>query len=136
LAALYEVGFVERDGSKQSDHGAVNTVLMMALRSKVRQALLGAACLASGMDIAAAAERARVSAQPRARAEFEARVRVRPARAWQRMYSEVQDLERRSKSGATLDANDMFAFALRWQVAPKARAERPASVGRPERGGS
>ena len=131
LEALYSSGFRERDGSKESDPTVVTTILLGALRSKARQALVGATSLETGADLAAAAEGAGVPANPKARAAFEARVRARSRGDWDRVYRAVQDLERGAKSGNSIDVNDWFALALRFRIADvRSRGAAPRAVER------
>ena len=113
VAALFRSGFQEKDGSREADLGAVIAVFSGALRSKLRQTLAGALVLDRGGDVAAAAEAAGVT-NPRAKVEFEARLRARPAAEWKRMLASLAELERRSRSGATVDVNDYVAFAAKW----------------------
>jgi hypothetical protein len=87
LEALFPRGFEERDGTRETDLNALLAVLFGALRSKVRQSLTGARVMASGGDLARAAEAAGVGGNPKARAEFEARVSARPAGACARCCS-------------------------------------------------
>lgn len=128
---LFRSGFQGRDGTREVDPRALVMVLLNAVRSKVRQALAGARVMAAGGDLAQAAEAAGVGTWPKARAEFEARLRSRPVTAWQGMLSECNALERATRESRSLDANDFFALALRW-----ARPQTQAAQGSGSQGGS
>ena len=134
LEALFRSGFQEKDGSRELDRGALLPVLFGSLRSKLRPTLAGALVLERGGDLAAAAEAAGISPQPRARSEFEARVRARTAREWRAMLGDLAELERRSRSGATVDGNDLAALALRWARKAPPRTAPGASFGGPRAG--
>ncbi|MBK7877918.1 MAG: hypothetical protein IPJ77_19740 [Planctomycetes bacterium] len=128
IEALFRGGFQEKDGSRETDRGALLPVLFGSLRSKLRPTLTGALVLERGGDVAAAADAAGINAQPRARTEFEARVRSRAARDWRGMLGELAELERKSRSGANVDVNDVAALALRWAKASAARPPAPAAA--------
>lgn len=115
IQALFQAGLEGKDGVRDLQPEAVLVVLLGALRSKLRQTLAGARVLARGGDLAAAAASAGVPAMPRARAEFEARVQARSAARWQLCVRDLAALERQSRSGARVDANDLVVLALRWR---------------------
>lgn len=129
IEALFRGGFQDRDGTRETDFNALLAVLFGALRSKLRQTLAGALVLAAGGDLASAADAAGVAGGPRQRPEFEARLAARPAREWRVMLADLAELERASRSGRRIDANDLAVLALRWgrpQVRPAATpAPRP-----------
>lgn len=136
VEALFRSGFQEKDGSREADAGALIAVLSGSLRAKLRQTLAGAEELLRGADPARAAEAAGIPGNPRARSEFEARVRARPASEWRAMTAGLAELERKSRSGAGVDVNDFVAFALRWARAPSApsgasRSGGPSGAGAP-----
>lgn len=115
IEALFRSGFQDRDGSRELDPNALLAILFGSLRGKLRQTLSGALALERGEEIGAAAQGAGVSAGPKARLEFEARVKSRSPAAWQAMLEELTDLERRTRTGARVDANDFALLALRWR---------------------
>jgi hypothetical protein len=51
-------------------------------------------------------------------AELEARVRARPPAHWARVWRDVAELDRRTRTGATVDVNDFARLALRWSAPP------------------
>lgn len=131
IEELWRSGFARGSGSgRESGAGAILAVLCANLRRGLRQALCGALALEAGSDLEGAAEQAGVPSWPRARQAFRSHVGVRDARAWRAMQADLLVLERRSRSGASVDAGDLAAFALRWR---KAGARAPA--GAPARGG-
>ena len=100
-------------------------VLFGSLRRGVRQGLVGSSAVAHGLDAKLAADEAGVPTWPKARQAFQARLSSRAPREWRAMYTDLLDLERRSRSGAEVDANDLTAFAMRWRRrAPAGRGGR------------
>lgn len=135
IEALFRGGFQERDGTRETDFNTLLAVLFGALRSKLRQTLAGALVLASGGDAASAAEAAGVPNGPKPRGEFEARLAARPAREWRVMLADLAELERASRSGRRVDANDLAVLALRWGRAPARASATPAARSGFARGG-
>jgi DNA polymerase III delta subunit len=128
-AALFEIdqlwrsGFDKgKGGARETSAGAILAVLAGSLRRGVRQGLVASAAMASGQDPEAAATAAGVPAWPKARQAFLAQLRARRAADWPRMQRDLLALERRSRSGAAVDANDLAALALRWRVSARAGA--------------
>ena len=113
IEALFRHGFRGSDGEREVDRHALSAVLFGALRGKLRQACAGSSALERGASPTVAAESAGVPPNPRAREEFEARVRLRTAAAWRAQLEDLAKLERRSRSGAEIDAAEWTAFALR-----------------------
>jgi DNA polymerase III delta subunit len=122
IELLFRHGFVEKSGGREVDRNALLAITLGMLRSKLRQAVAGADVLQKKGDIAAAAAAAGVPAFPQARTEFELRLRARDPRAWPAMQDDLAALERRTRTGALIDAADLAALALRWRVREKQRA--------------
>lgn len=101
---LFRAGFRGRDGSREIEPGALLAVLFGSLRNKLRQSLAQSRNLAVG------------GMNPKARAELEERTRLRSPAVWRAMQDDLAILERRSRSGATVDASDLAALALAWRV--------------------
>lgn len=120
-------GGMESSGRRDRKATTLTAVLLGSLRSKVRQGLAGHLAMAGGLSIEQAAEVAGVSGAPMARRSFQGAVESRPRAAWEAMFKDVLELDRRSKSGARVDANDFTRLALRW-------AQRPGSSGGRSRG--
>ena len=129
LEQLFRSGFTGRDGTREVDPRSLCAVLLTAVRSKVRQALAGTRALAQGGDAAQAATAAGVGTWPKARAEFDERLRSRPAAMWPGMLAEVNALERGTRENRTLDANDFVLLALRWARPQGASGGAPARQG-------
>lgn len=120
IEALFGGGFQGRDGTRTVDVGGLSAMLVNALLAKLRETLAGAQCVARGDSLEVAAQAAGIRA-PMARRAFDARVPRRPAGEWQRLLEDATELERRSRTGAALDASDFAWLALRWrQRAPRA----------------
>jgi DNA polymerase III delta subunit len=119
IERLWRGGFDKGRGSgRETSGGAILAVLFGSLRVNLRQALVGSAALAAGADEQGAADAAAVPTWPKARQVFQARLRARSAGQWLAMQRDAQELERRSRGVAVVDANDLAAFALRWGRAP------------------
>lgn len=116
LESLFQAGFhSDREGKTEVNPVTLTVLLLGALRSKARQALVGSRALARGAPLAEAAELAGVPGRPQARTEFERAVRERSPAAWLAIYRDVADLERKSRTSAVLDVNDFSRLALRWR---------------------
>jgi DNA polymerase III delta subunit len=117
VEALFRGGFhSDRDGKTEVSPAALSAILLATLRSRARQALVGSRALARGASPAQAATEAGVSNQKAARESFEALLKLRGAASWERVHGELLETERKSRTGAELDANDFFPLALRWRV--------------------
>ncbi|HVS19242.1 MAG TPA: hypothetical protein VMT18_11625 [Planctomycetota bacterium] len=115
IERLWTSGFDKgRGAGRELSSGAILAVLFGSLRGNLRQALVGSAALAAGADAKAAADAAAVPTWPKARQTFNARVRSRSPGQWLDMQRDALTLERRSRGAATVDANDLALFALRW----------------------
>lgn len=115
IEVLFSNGFQGRDGEREIDPSAVLAVLFGSLRNKLRQTLAGALALERGGDVEAAIASAGIATHPKARAEFEARLHARSPAQWRAMTDDLVELERRSRTGGTVDANDLAWLALRWK---------------------
>jgi DNA polymerase III delta subunit len=121
VEALFRGGMQGRDGERVVDRGALTAILVGSLYRGVRQGLAAARAIEAGAAPPAAAEAAGASNE-RARGELLERLRARPrASDWARMFEELADLDRRSKSGAGVDASDFARLALAWAVREKPR---------------
>ena len=115
IEALYSAGFRAKDGSKLLDPGGLLAMFCNALNGKVRESLIAAEALAEGASGREAAQRAGVHGAPASLKAFEERCRSRTATEWRQLLEEVGELERRSRSGASVDQNDLALLALRWR---------------------
>ncbi len=113
VESLFSHGFRGSDGAREVDKQALLAVLFGALRGKLRQSCAGATVLERGGTVEAAAQLAGVPPNPRARDEFELRLRTRSAAQWRAQLLDLARLERRSRSGVEVDVADLVAFALR-----------------------
>lgn len=131
-------GGMDSSGRRDRKATTLTAVLLGSLRSKVRQGLSGHLSMAGGLSLEQAAEMAGVSGAPMARRSFQGAVESRPRAAWEAMFRDVMELDRRSKSGARVDANDFTRLALRWAQRPAASGARGGTRGgtRGPRGGA
>ena len=114
IEALFQGGFRGRDGTRTVDPVALINLLTSAVTGKVREAVAAASLLQAGGDEGAAVACAGVRGGPQAQRAFLSRVRARPLQAWERMLEDVGELERKTRSGARVDANDLARLSLRW----------------------
>lgn len=114
IEALFAAGFRGRDGARSIDRAGLGAMLLGALTGKVREAVAGSNALAAGATMERAAAAAGLRGGPMAKKAFETRVRRRTPGEWERALGDVAALERRSRTGARVDANDFALLALRW----------------------
>jgi len=117
LEALFRAGYHDdRQGKTEVSSTALAAIVLGTLRNRARQALLGARALARGASEEEAAGEAGVGAQKLARESFRAQLALRDARGWEGVWRDVLALERRGRTGASLDVNDFARLALRWRA--------------------
>ena len=123
VEALFRGGFhSDRDGKTEINPIALSSILLNALRSKTRQALVGSRALARGGNLERAEAEARVSGAPAAKKEFARTVALRTWDKWQGVYDDLTELELRSRSGSSVGVEDFCRLALRWRGAAPAAA--------------
>ena len=128
LEALFAAGF-ESSGKRESDPAALANVLLGTLRNQLRQTIAGARALAAGQAPAAAAAAAGLKGGKTALEAFEKRLRARPPAEWERMFEDLGELERRTRTAAKVDVSDFVDLALRWRR-EQPREPRGAPAGR------
>ena len=129
IEALFRAGFhSDRDGKTEVDPRAIGAILLGSLRNKARQGLIASRAVAQGAPFDQAAEEAGVNGKP-AREALARELGLRTPRGWERIYGDVLELERKSRTGAEVTVDDFIPLALRW------RSETPAQShggGRPQ----
>jgi DNA polymerase III delta subunit len=115
IEALFRLGFHGKDGEREIDRVALLAITLGALRSKVRPTLAAALVLEGGGTIDDAVRVAGVPSYPKARDELALRLRAREPFAWRAMLDELMEVERKTRRGTQVDANDLVALALRWR---------------------
>lgn len=115
IATLFRGGFQGKDGKRVLDAPALTAMILAGLRKSVTEGERGARALDRGATLQAASKAAGVPGFPKARESFEARMQARPHEDWNRLARELLTLERKSRSGAAVDANDFFRLALSWR---------------------
>lgn len=116
IESLFAGGFVAKGGARTLDRGALVTMLCNALSSKVRESLAGAEALASGAEGRQAVQMAGVAGHPAAQQAFLARAQRRTPAQWRACLEQLAALERRTRSGAVVDAADFCGLALAWRL--------------------
>lgn len=114
IEALFQAGFQGRDGARTIDRPALVALLFGALNGKLREAVAGTRALESGAEMGAALAAAGVRGSPKAREEFQSRIQVRRSTEWLGLVEDAAEVERRSRTGARVDAADFSTLALRW----------------------
>lgn len=117
LEGLFGEGFHKaKEGSVEVNSRALAAILLGQLRARAREAQVAARALLAGRPLrAGGGPPARAQA---ALAELEARVRSRPPAHWTRVWRDVAELDRTTRTGATVDVNDFARLALRWSHRP------------------
>ena len=118
VEALFQSGFSGGSGTRTMDRSAVVAMLGSALSQKARESLAGARTLAMGGSLADAWTDAGGRGGTMAQKAFAARLGRRTLQSWSRLARAAGDLERRSRSGATVDANDFCSLAVRFGTVP------------------
>ncbi len=117
IEALFRSGFhSDRDGKTEVNPAALSAILFSALRGKARQALVGARAMALGDSLGQAATKAGVSGQKNAQTEFQAALKLRRWDAWQVVYEDICELEKKSRTAGVLDVADFCRLAVRWRA--------------------
>lgn len=114
IEALFQKGFQGRDGERTLDRSGLVMMLTSAITGKVRESVAGAEAMAIGESDSSVKQLAGVKGMPAVQQAFLDRVRRRDLGTWRRMLDEAGELERRSRSGAVVDANDLAGLALHW----------------------
>ncbi len=114
IEALFHGGFQGRDGTRTTDHAALVNLITSAITGKVRAAAAGASALATGAAPGKVVALAGVKGGPSVQKAFLEGLRRRTPAQWGRMLEEAANLERRSRTGATVDANDLMTLSLHW----------------------
>lgn len=116
IESLFAGGFAGKDGRKVLDRGGLVTMLCSALSNKVRETVAAADALAGGSDDREAASTAGVRGAPATQQAFLERAKRRSPTQWRACLEQVAGLERRSRSGALVDAADFCGLALAWRL--------------------
>ncbi|MFT5154450.1 MAG: DNA polymerase III delta subunit, partial [Planctomycetota bacterium] len=119
IEALFSAGFQGKDGMKTLDRGGLLAMFCGALNGKTREALIAAEALQAGAGGKEASALAGVRGAPAKVSQFEQRVRSRSTGEWREMLVEIGELERKSRSGATVDQTDLAHLALRFRKVPR-----------------
>ncbi len=124
VETLFRSGFhSDRDGKTEVNPAALGAIVMGTMRSKARQGAVASRAVAQGASPQQAADTAGASSKM-ARESVLAMLQLRSAPAWESLYREVLELERRSRSGPEVDVNDFIALALRHRVQPSTTRNR------------
>lgn len=114
IEGLFRAGFQGSDGTRTLDRPALVAILLGSLRKLCGQAVRAASLLEEGGDPRTVAKAVGVPGHERALSSFGARMQARPLSDWSRVQLELLEVERRTRTGAEVDANDFCALALSW----------------------
>jgi DNA polymerase III delta subunit len=110
---LFHSGFKSKDGRLEVKADALREILFSGLRAQVRRGLAASLAVRAGKSPEEAAKEAGVSAfQMR---DFQAALAARDHTQWRAMSADLGRLERKARSGHTVDASDLAVFAVRWR---------------------
>ncbi|HTF87585.1 MAG TPA: hypothetical protein VK843_04190 [Planctomycetota bacterium] len=110
---LFHSGYKSKDGKLEIKPDALREILFSGLRAQVRRGLAASHATSAGKSPEDAAKEIGVSAfQMR---EFQASLGARDLPGWRAMSADLGRLERKARSGHTVDASDLALFALRWR---------------------
>ena len=105
----------EKDGTREQNRDALIAILMGTVRGRLREGLL----VSEAMDRAGSFEGGLAALgmklNPMVKRRLEEQVPARPPAVWRRMLEQALALERRSRSGADVDASDLASLALGWR---------------------
>lgn len=119
VEGLFRSGFhSDRDGKTEVKAAALSAIVLGTMRGKARLGAAAARAHAAGASPQQAADSAGATGKM-ARDSVLSMLQLRSAEAWEKLYREVLELERRSRSGPEVDVNDFVALALRHRVQPK-----------------
>jgi DNA polymerase III delta subunit len=123
LDTLYRGGMrKEKDGTREHSAAALFAILMGTVRGRVRDGLAVSQAMERGAGFKPAADAVGVSPAPMVRDRLEELLAGRRAADWRRMLDDVLALERRARTGVTVDASDLTRLALRWRRTKKVHA--------------
>jgi DNA polymerase III delta subunit len=114
IESAFRSGFQEKSGRRSVDPTAVTSVFLAALARGARIGHALSRALEGGAAEVDALRAARAGGPPRAVQAALARARRRPARRWHEFQEELATLERASKSGGSVGADDLARLALSW----------------------
>ena len=115
LETLFSGGVSQRDGSRTVDRAGNVVQLCSAVSSKLRESVRAAEALQAGRSPAQAMGAAGIRKSRPAQEEFQKRMSSRRPEAWAAMLREFGGVERNSRSGVPVDANDFMRLALAWR---------------------
>ena len=120
LATLFQGGMrKDKDGARETSSAALTAIVLGYLRPRVRQGLAAAQLVAAGADPQTAASEAGVAPFDQA---TRGAIAQRTLREWRRMLDDLLELERRSRRGVEIGAEDFTRLSLSWSRKAAARA--------------
>ena len=112
---MFHSGFKSKDGRLEVKLDALREILFSGLRAQVRRGLAASEAMKHGKSPEEAAKEAGVSAfQMR---DFQAALSARDLGQWRAMSADLGRLERKARTGHTVDVSDLALFAVRWRRA-------------------
>lgn len=111
LEGLFHAGFKGKDGRLEVKPDALREMLFNALRAHVRRGLAGAQRMASGRSAEQVVQELGIA--PYQQRDFQAALGARDVKGWRAMQRDLGKLERKSREGFAVDANDLALFAVR-----------------------
>jgi len=116
VEGLFSLGFQGKDSKRVLDPSALVAMLTTSLIKTVRQGIAVGEAKSFGMAGPQAAALAGIGGAPRTVATNLEKASSRPVREWSLMLDDLVAMERRMKTGGTVDANDFVLFTLKWRT--------------------
>jgi DNA polymerase III delta subunit len=120
VEGLFSKGFQGKDSKRVLDPAALVAMLNSSLIKSVRQGIAVAEGRSSGMAQAQAAALAGIGGSPKMVGAALERATIRTGKQWSAMLDDLVGLDRRMKTGGTVDANDYVLFTLKWRSGRRA----------------
>ncbi|MCC7011603.1 MAG: hypothetical protein IT454_03490 [Planctomycetes bacterium] len=120
IETLFQGGMrKDKDGVRETKGEALVAITLGFLRPRVRAGLAAAQAIELGAQPEAAATEAGVAPFDKT---LRSAIAQRSPREWRAMLDDLLAIERRSRQGAEIDANEFVRLALRWSRKAAARA--------------
>ena len=121
VETLFRGGFAERDGRRMVDPVGLAMILIGSLAGSVRKGLAISTEMQAGSSPQDAARAAGVAGAPNTVQAQIAIANKRTPAVWRRMLEEVGELERKTRTSAGIEPDDLVLLAVRWRANARKR---------------
>lgn len=115
VEGLFSHGFQGKDSKRVLDPSALVAMLTSSLFKGVRTGLAASEGRSRGYSQNQTMAMAGVGGAPKSREQALQKALVRPGSEWAAMLDDLLAIERRLKTGVTVDGNDFALFAIKWR---------------------